>query len=698
MSTLLRTAGSWLLVTGLLMIALLAIAVPAFAGASEGEGWDSFNESDGCRAARIGGPRHTSSGWLGASTPVRGPWGDYFGRTIGAVDDALVWWSVPMSDGERLRIHERMLPAMQVVDANLRAHQAAGRNYTIYRTYTFAYAPRTIGGSTKLSHHAIGNSIDVNSRWNPYSADNVLRTNMPDWFVDTFRDAGFCWGGDWMDYKDAMHYAWQGPAFTPGLTPQTMYPPLSAPANFGTVAASIATHKPKTPDTVRLLAEGDEDAALDVILLYEDGRDVTVDVSQARLEHKDCGFSRYTLAGESLEGATILHGDYDGRGGVELWFMRDDGGTARFTVYDRWKNFEESTSFGSTVPFNTTSAYITGDFGGDGTVDLWVFHREDGTTSLDVWSNASGFTETLLSVDSGLGDTTGMYFTFGDRDLDGLPDIFAVDPAGTLRILLAASGYGTVNETLSIPDLGDAIDVTASDYDGDGRDDLQVLRNDGTKLVLLGNSRIFSNLESWFVTPDYKCETGGPPYSYDGRFWDDDGDVHEANIDYIAELGTTRGCNPPANDRYCPHDIITRGQLAAFLTRTLGLRDDGGRDWFVDDDDSIFEGDINRLAAAGISLGCNPPTNDRFCPDQRLTREQMAAFIARAFNLTETAGVDVFTDDDDSAFEHDIEALAFVGITKGCNPPANDHFCPSQTVPRDEMASFFARAVLHSQS
>jgi len=54
---------------------------------------------------------------------------------------------------------------------------------------------------------------------------------------------------------------------------------------------------------------------------------------------------------------------------------------------------------------------------------------------------------------------------------------------------------------------------------------------------------------------------------------------------------------------------------------------------FVDDDNSIFESDIEKLAAAGITAGCNPPDNDRFCPDNHVTRRQMAAFLARALDL-----------------------------------------------------------------
>jgi len=63
---------------------------------------------------------------------------------------------------------------------------------------------------------------------------------------------------------------------------------------------------------------------------------------------------------------------------------------------------------------------------------------------------------------------------------------------------------------------------------------------------------------------------------------------------------------------------------------TTTVPDSGGRDWFVDDEGHLFEGDINRFADAGITRGCNPPVNDRFCPDDSVTRGQMAAFLVRA--------------------------------------------------------------------
>jgi hypothetical protein len=70
--------------------------------------------------------------------------------------------------------------------------------------------------------------------------------------------------------------------------------------------------------------------------------------------------------------------------------------------------------------------------------------------------------------------------------------------------------------------------------------------------------------------------------------------------------------------------------MAAFLVRALGYTDDGGGDLSVDDDGSTFEGDIDRIGAAGVTKGCNPPVNDQYCPDDLVTRGQMAAFLHRA--------------------------------------------------------------------
>ena len=55
-----------------------------------------------------------------------------------------------------------------------------------------------------------------------------------------------------------------------------------------------------------------------------------------------------------------------------------------------------------------------------------------------------------------------------------------------------------------------------------------------------------------------------------GSFTDDDGSVHEPNINGLAASGVSKGCNPPDNTRYCPERAVTRAEMATFLVRGLG--------------------------------------------------------------------------------------------------------------------------------
>ncbi|MFZ0015057.1 MAG: hypothetical protein WAL25_13180, partial [Acidimicrobiia bacterium] len=104
----------------------------------------------------------------------------------------------------------------------------------------------------------------------------------------------------------------------------------------------------------------------------------------------------------------------------------------------------------------------------------------------------------------------------------------------------------------------------------------------------------------------------------------------EREIDLMGTAGVARGCNPPVNDRFCPGDPVTRGQMAAFFARAFGWKVGVGDDLFGDDDGSTFEREIDLMGTAGVTKGCNPPVNDRFCPDEHVTRGQMAAFFERA--------------------------------------------------------------------
>lgn len=176
-----------------------------------------------------------------------------------------------------------------------------------------------------------------------------------------------------------------------------------------------------------------------------------------------------------------------------------------------------------------------------------------------------------------------------------------------------------------------------------------------------------------------------------GAFVDDNGNTFESDIDAIAQKGITKGCNPPTNDRFCPTRSVSRGEMAAFLVRAFGLTEDDDREFVDVPSGSTFAVDISKLATAGITIGCNPPTNNRFCPNDPVTRGQMAAFIVRAEKLTANTHPGFVDVPSGSTFAEDIGRLATKGITRGCNPPTNNRFCPTRSVSRGEMAAFLRR-------
>ncbi len=76
--------------------------------------------------------------------------------------------------------------------------------------------------------------------------------------------------------------------------------------------------------------------------------------------------------------------------------------------------------------------------------------------------------------------------------------------------------------------------------------------------------------------------SGGGGGSNQNPFTDDNGSVFENSIEWLAAQGITQGCNPPANTKFCPNDQVTRGQMATFLVRALDYPSTNN-DWFIDD-------------------------------------------------------------------------------------------------------------------
>jgi hypothetical protein len=78
---------------------------------------------------------------------------------------------------------------------------------------------------------------------------------------------------------------------------------------------------------------------------------------------------------------------------------------------------------------------------------------------------------------------------------------------------------------------------------------------------------------------------------------------------------------------------VTREQMAAFIIRSLGEFNPPtpAQQRFLDVPPSNpFYNFIDRMAVLNITAGCG---GSNYCPTSAVTREQMAAFLVRAFNL-----------------------------------------------------------------
>jgi hypothetical protein len=93
---------------------------------------------------------------------------------------------------------------------------------------------------------------------------------------------------------------------------------------------------------------------------------------------------------------------------------------------------------------------------------------------------------------------------------------------------------------------------------------------------------------------------------------------------------------------------------------------------------------IEAIAARGVTSGCTPTT---FCPDQHVTRAQMATFLQRSHQVPPATGSRF--GDVSGVHAPAVEAIAAAGITHGCAP---GRYCPGRLVTRAEMASLLARA------
>ncbi|PYQ57420.1 MAG: hypothetical protein DMF53_22740, partial [Acidobacteria bacterium] len=160
-------------------------------------------------------------------------------------------------------------------------------------------------------------------------------------------------------------------------------------------------------------------------------------------------------------------------------------------------------------------------------------------------------------------------------------------------------------------------------------------------------------------------------------------------VESLAASGVTGGCG---GGDFCPGAFVNRAQMAIFVLTARGTAPPPATGTRFDDVPAGYWAGpwIEELAREGVVGGCsaNPPL---YCPDNLLTRAEMAVLltVARHENPPPATGTrfgDVPANYWAARF---IEQLAADGITSGCG---GGSYCPDQPITRGEMAVFLATA------
>jgi hypothetical protein len=163
------------------------------------------------------------------------------------------------------------------------------------------------------------------------------------------------------------------------------------------------------------------------------------------------------------------------------------------------------------------------------------------------------------------------------------------------------------------------------------------------------------------------------------------GNPHAASVVALVVHGIANG---KTDGTYGPHDAVTRGQMATFLSRALDL--EPSEDAELPDDVDTDHPHADAIAAVieeGIAQGKG---NGSYAPQEAVNRGQMATFLDRALELAEQADIEIPADARGSAHEEAIEAVVGNGIAQGFT---DGTFRPHADVSRGQMASFLARGL-----
>lgn len=207
----------------------------------------------------------------------------------------------------------------------------------------------------------------------------------------------------------------------------------------------------------------------------------------------------------------------------------------------------------------------------------------------------------LVAPGKNIYTTVGNGYSYADGTSFAVPHV-----AGTAALMLSANSQLTVaeiEETL----MNTATPLTDQDYPNSP--------NYGYGYGLLNAKAAVEKMWETMSVPCYDVSEDHIFYDY---------------IKAIAAAGITKG---DGEGNFLPSDKVTRGQMAAFLVRGIDGLDKKSPETPTFDDvseDHTFYAYIEAIAAAGITIGDG---EGNFLPSDKVSRGQVAAFMSRALGL-----------------------------------------------------------------
>ncbi len=383
--------------------------------------------------------------------------------------------------------------------------------------------------------------------------------------------------------------------------------------------------------------------------------------------------------------SAIITGDFNGDGLLDVATANlGDGSQGSFTIFAGNGNGTLGTPVTNPVGAEAM-ALVAGDFNRDGNADLAIADPISNTVYILLGNGKGAFTS--AAPISGLAAPSGI--VAADFNADGKIDLATANadylaPAGGNVAVLLGNGDGTFQNPRSSGPVLDGQGIAAGDLNGDGKIDL-VVTTDAGVTILYGNG------DGTLQTPSAPLATSASTLSstaialadFNGDSYPDIAVANYLDANAAVLFGQAGTCSyslTPASSIYDANG----GNFPLSVTANSP-----GCVWSATASPSLSLSPYSGTGTQSISVTALPNTTG-----QALTGT--ISIGGQSASVGEWETVQTFNDVPVSAYYFDaVNLLKNENITSGCG---NNDYCPGLVVTRAQMAIFIVRAIIGSDN